>query len=292
MSGAALPRAAAPVARPAPPVAAIPPGACDGHVHMVADDYPLWEGRVEDPAPGTLAQWVSRLETHLDALGMARVVIVHSILYGGDNTVTTAAVSALGDRARGIGLVRDGASDAELRALAEAGVVGVRLNYVHGGLLSWEGVREMAPRLAAHGLHVQMLMNADRHMVDLAEDVKALPVPVVFDHLGWPDLAAGITEPGFAALRALVADGDAYVKLSAPYRLCGAPYDRAAPAIADLVAANPDRCLWGSDWPHLMLAEAEQPDAGDLLNAFLAAVPSEEDRRRILVDTPAALYGF
>lgn len=292
MSAAAPPRAAAPVARPAPPVAAIPPGACDAHVHMVADDYPLSERRVEDPAPGTLDAWVSRLETHLDALGMARVVIVHSILYGGDNAVTTAAVSALGDRARGIGLVRDGASDAELRALAEAGVVGVRLNYVHGGLLSWEGVREMAPRLAAHGLHVQMLMNADRHMSDLVEDVRALPVPVVFDHLGWPDLAAGGTEPGFAALRALVADGDAYVKLSAPYRLCEAPYGRAASAVADLVAANPDRCLWGSDWPHLMLAEAQQPDAGDLLNAFLAAVPSEEDRRRVLVDTPMALYGF
>ncbi|MDD9718428.1 amidohydrolase family protein [Dinoroseobacter sp. PD6] len=287
-----LPQAAPPTAHPTPPRAPVPEGACDAHVHMVADDMPLWDGRVEDPAPGTLAQWTARLETHLDALDMARVVIVHSILHGGDNRVTTAAVAALGDRARGIGLVRDGASDAELAALAQAGVVGVRLNYVHGGILSWAGVREMAPRLAAHGMHVQMLMNAHRHMAELAADVRTLPVPVVFDHIGWPDLAAGPDEPGFAALRALVADGAAHVKLSAPYRLCDAPYDRAAEAIAALVAANPDRCLWGSDWPHLMLAEAQPPDAGALLNAFFDAVPSEDARRRILVDTPAALYGF
>ncbi|MEM1078620.1 MAG: amidohydrolase family protein [Pseudomonadota bacterium] len=287
-----MPVALPPVTRPRAPKAAIPAGACDAHVHMVADDIPLWEGRVEDPAPGRLLDWVARLETHLDTLQMARVVIVHSILYGGDNTVTRAAVSALGDRARGIGLVRDGAPDAELAALAEAGVVGVRLNYVHGGILSWEGVREMAPRLAAHGLHVQMLMNTHKHMIELAPDVPTLGVPVVFDHFGWPDLAAGPAEPGFAALCRLVAEGQAYVKLSAPYRLCPAPYDGAAAVIAALVSANPDRCLWGSDWPHLMLADAAQPDAGDLLNAFLDMVPSDETRRRILTDTPAALYGF
>lgn len=287
-----MPTALPPVARPEAPEATIPDGACDAHVHMVADDFPLWDGRVEDPAQGSLADWVTRLETHLETLGMARVVIVHSILYGGDNGVTRAAVAALGDRARGIGLVRDGAPDTELAALAEAGLRGVRLNYVHGGILSWEGVREMAPRLAAHGLHVQMLMNAHRHLADLAEDVRSLDVPVVFDHLGWPDLTAGVAEPGFEILRQLVADGAAYVKLSAPYRLCPAPYDAASAAISTLVAANPDRCLWGSDWPHIMLGGAAQPDAGALLNAFLAAVPSTENRRRILTDTPAALYGF
>jgi predicted TIM-barrel fold metal-dependent hydrolase len=259
---------------------------------MIADDFPLWDGRVEDLAPGSLADWLARLGAHLDALGLARVVVVHSILHGGDNAVTRAAVAALGDRARGIGLLRDGASDRELSALAEAGIVGVRLNYVHGGILTWEGVRAMAPRLAAHGLHVQMLMHAHRHLAELAPDIPGLGVPVVFDHLGWPDLAAGLSEPGFELLRRLVAEGMAHVKLSAPYRMCPAPYDQAAAAVAALVAASPDRCLWGSDWPHLMLADAAQPDAGDLLNAFLDAVPGAEDRRRVLVDTPAALYGF
>ena len=283
-----------PAPRPSPPGVVLPPGACDTHVHMLADDarFPLWPGRVEDPAPGRLEDWVGRLRLHLDTLGLQRVVVVHSILYGGDNAVTLAALRALGGRARGIGLVTDDAGEADLDALAQAGIVGIRLNYVHGGILTWAGVKRLAPMLAERGMHVQMLMNAHRHMAELAEDVRRMPVPVVFDHIGWPDLAAGVPEPGFATLRALVADGAAHVKLSGIYRLCDAPYDAAAAHVAALAEANPDRCLWGSDWPHIMLAGAKMPDAGQLLNAFLATVTGEDARRRILVDGPAGLYGF
>lgn len=287
-----LPRADLPLDPPSAPRAPLPDGACDAHVHMLADDYPLWEGRVEDPAEGTFETWAGRLERHLAALGMARVVVVHSILYGGDNAVTADAVARLGARARGIGLVRDGATEAELDALAGAGIVGVRLNYVHGGLLSWEGVRAMAPRLAARGMHVQMLANAHRHLADLAPDIRAMPVPVVFDHVGWPDLAAGVAEPGFDALRGLVADGAAHVKLSGAYRLCPAPYDAAAPHVEALLRANPEGCLWGSDWPHIMLADAARPDAGALLDALLDVATSEADREAVLVRGPERLYGF
>lgn len=287
------PVAAAPVEAPSLPSAATPPGACDAHVHMLADDYALWDGRVEDPAPGSFETWLARLDRHLSALGMDRVVVVHSILHGGDNAVTAEAVRRLGpDRARGIGLVTDDATEAELDALAVAGIVGIRLNYVHGGLLTWAGVKAMAPRLAARGMHVQMLMNAHRHMADLAADVAAMPVPVVFDHVGWPDLAAGPEEPGFAALRRLLAEGRAWVKLSGVYRLAPPPWTVAAGHVAALVAANPERCLWGSDWPHIMLADAAMPDAGALLDALADAVPDAAARRRILVANPEALYGF
>ena len=288
-----LPTAAPPVARPLAPRAKLPAGACDAHVHMLADDYPLWDGRVENPAPGDMASWLARLTLHLDTLGFERVVIVHSIFYGGDNRVTLDSVARLGkDRARGIGLVTDDASEAELDALAEAGVMGIRLNYVHGGLLSWLGVIALAPRLKARGMHVQMLMNAHKHMADIAEAVAALPVPVVFDHIGWPDLRGGVAEPGFQTLKRLVAEGDAYVKLSGIYRVAHAPYEAAAPFVAALADANPERCLWGSDWPHIMLADAAQPDAGALVNAFLDTVTQDEARRQILAETPAALYGF
>ncbi|GIT90581.1 2-pyrone-4,6-dicarboxylate hydrolase [Jannaschia pagri] len=287
-----LPRAALPIVEPTAPKAPLPEGACDAHVHMMGDDFPLWDGRVEDPAPGLLEDWAQRLERHLARLGLARVVIVHSIVYGGDNAVTLAAVRRLGGRARGIGLVTDGATEAELDALAEAGVRGVRLNYVHGGILSWAGVQAMAPRLAARGMHVQMLMNAHRHMADLADAVRGMPVPVVFDHIGWPNLGAGPSEPGFDQLRGLVADGAALVKLSGLYRLCDAPYDAAAEHVASLATANPDGCLWGSDWPHIMLADAKQPDAGILLNAFLDVVTRDADRRTILTQVPERLYGF
>ena len=288
-----LPVAEPPVETPRTPSVPLPPGACDAHVHMLARDYPLWDGRVEDPAPGGFDDWLARLEHHLGTLGLARVVVVHSILHGGDNAVTVDAVRRLGrDRARGIGLVTDAATESELDALAAVGVVGIRLNYVHGGLLTWDGVKRLAPRLAARGMHVQMLMNAHRHMDEIAGDVAHLGVPVVFDHVGWPDLAAGVDEPGFARLRALVAEGQAWVKLSGVYRLTDAPYDAAAAHVAALAEANPERCLWGSDWPHIMLADATRPDAGVLLDAFLAAVPGQAARRRILTDAPARLYGF
>ncbi|UWQ19378.1 amidohydrolase [Jannaschia sp. M317] len=287
-----LPRSAAPVPRPHAPGIALPKGACDAHVHMLGSEFALWDGRVEDPAPGTLDDWAERLETHLDTLGLDRVVIVHTILYGGDNSVTQAAIARLGDRARGIGLVTDAATEADLDALAETGIRGVRLNYIHGGILSWDGVRAMAPRLAARDMHVQMLIQADLHMSDLAAEVRALPVPVVFDHIGWPNLAAGVTEPGFDTLRGLVADGAAHVKLSGLYRLCGAPYDAAATHIDALARANPEGCLWASDWPHLMLADATRPDAGILLQAFLDVVTDDATREVILTRTPERLYGF
>lgn len=290
------PKAQMPVAEPAAPDRALPAGACDAHIHMVAGpgEFPLWDGRVEDPAPGTLFEdWIGLYERHMAALGIDRVVVVHSILYGADNAVTKAAVARLGrDRARGIGLVDDRASEADLDALAEAGLCGVRLNYVHGGVLSWGGVTAMADRLKARGMHVQMLMNAHRHMAELEDGVRAMPVPVVFDHIGWPDVAAGPDEPGFRRLCALLADGKAFVKLSGLYRLADAPYEATDALVAALVRANPERCLWGSDWPHLMLADAKMPDAGALLNAFLRVVTDDETRRRILVDNPARLYGF
>jgi predicted TIM-barrel fold metal-dependent hydrolase len=278
-----------------PPDAPLPPGACDAHVHLVAGSgrFPLWPGRVEDPAPGAVGDWLARYRAMQGALGLSRGVVVHSILHGADNAITLEAVRRLGRRTfRAVALVPDDAPEALLDALADGGAAGVRLNYVHGGILGWEGAMAMAPRLAARGMHIQMLMNAHRHLADIAAAVRTLPVPVVFDHLGWPDLAAGPAEPGFTLLRDLVAEGHAWVKLSGLYRLCAAPWEAADAAVAALVEANPDRCLWGSDWPHLMLDGAAMPDAGALLNAFLRAVPGAEARRRVLVDTPAALYGF
>lgn len=261
---------------------------------MVAgsEPFPLWDGRVEDPAPGTLQDWAGRYQRAAEALGLSRGVVVHSILYGSDNGVTLAAIRALGpDRFKGIGLVTDGAADAELASLAGQGVVGVRLNYVHGGVLSWDGAKAMAPRLAAHGLHIQMLLHTHLHMETVAADLAALPVPVVFDHLGWPDLTLGVTDPGFQRLLRAVGEGQCWVKLSAIYRLSRS-VDQAAAFVAALVAANPERCLWGTDWPHLMLADAEMPEPGGLLDALYDAVPNADAQHRILVDNPVALYGF
>lgn len=288
------PDAAMPPAPQAPLIRA-PAGAVDCHVHMLAarDEFPLWEGRVENPAPGpTLDGWLALLEEQMDALGIGRVVLVHSIFYGTDNTVTRAALRRMGARARGVGLLPDGATDQQIETFASGGMDAVRLNYVHGGVLTWDGARTMAPALAARGMHVQILCHLDRHMADLAADIRALPCPVVFDHIAWPADSLDPDGAGVDTLCALLAEGHAYVKLSGLYRLCDAPYAQVDALVAKLVQANPQACLWGSDWPHIMLNGAQMPVGATLLDAFHRVVTSDALRQRILCENPLDLYRF
>ena len=271
-----------------------PAGACDTHVHLLGapDEFPLFDGRTEDPAQ-SFATYMTDYRAHLTAFGIERGVVVQSIFYGTDNSVTVEAVRQMGDGFKGIGLLPDGAPEADFDQFADWSLAGVRLNYVHGGVLTWDGAKAMAPMLKDRGMHIQMLMHADKHMEELAEDVAACPVPVVFDHIGWPsDMTKGPDTPGFQALCRALADGGAYIKISGLYRLSNAPYDVTDAFVASLFDANPERCLWGSDWPHIMLNGAQMPNGTDLWDAFHRVVTNDETRRRILVDNPAALYKF
>ncbi|MEM1234709.1 MAG: amidohydrolase family protein [Pseudomonadota bacterium] len=287
-----MPRALMPPS-PTAPKRKAPAGAVDSHLHLLGGEFPLWEGRVEDPADDAkLDTWLDRYRAEMAALGFSRCVLVHSILYGADNSVTLEAVRRLGPAARGVGLLKDGTSPAEIAAFAKAGMVAVRLNYVHGGVLRWEGARAMAPELADHGLHLQMLLHSDQHMADIAGDIRALPVPLVVDHLGWPDLARGVEDAGFQTLLALLADGHIHLKLSALYRLCRSPFEEAEPFVEAAMATNPEALLWGTDWPFLMLSDAAQPTAAALLDAFDAVCPSDDVRQMVLVNNPARLFGF
>lgn len=272
-----------------------PENACDAHVHLVAaaSEFPLWEGRVENPADGPdLDGWLNMYRSHLNTLGFSRGLIVQSILYGTDNSVTIEAVRRMGDGFRGVGLLPDGATNQQIAEFATWNMAAVRLNYVHGGVLSWDGAKAMAHVLADHSLHVQMLAHADLHIAGLEDDIRSLPVSVVFDHIGWPSKDRSRESDGFQALCRLLADGQVWVKLSALYRMCNAPYSETDELVAALIQANPERCLWGSDWPHLMLANAKMPIAAQLLNAFDRVVPDDATRQRILVDNPAELFGF
>jgi predicted TIM-barrel fold metal-dependent hydrolase len=281
------PTAAAPRQSLTPPSAALPDNACDAHVHLIGDDFALWDGRVENPPAGALSTWLDRYRTHLDSLGCTRGVIVHSILYGGDNSITLDAVRRMGDNFRAVCLISDDASEADIRTLADQNCKAVRLNYVHGGLLTWEGMKRLAPVLADHGLHVEILAHSHLHLEDLASQVPSLPVQIVFDHCAWPDPALGLTD-GQKALERLLAEGHAWTKLSATYRHTPDPQS----LIQRLANANPDRILWGSDWPHLMLNGVAMPDAGAELNVLLEAIPDTATRQKLFTDNPASLYGF
>ncbi|PTX54012.1 putative TIM-barrel fold metal-dependent hydrolase [Litoreibacter ponti] len=273
-----------------------PAGAVDSHIHMLAaaSEFPLWEKRVENPAAGIdMDGFLARYRAQMDTLGISRTVVVHSILYGADNAVTLEAMRRLGPATtRGVALLPDGAHESELDALADAGIKALRLNYIHGGILTWEGAKALAPALAARDMHLQILASANRHIPEIADDIRVLPCPLVVDHMGWPDLTLGTNDPGFQTLCHLLTEGHAYAKLSAPYRVSQPPFTDATPFAAALANANPERCLWGSDWPFIMLGDATMPDAGTLLDRFHEAVEDPSARRLILVDNPTALYGF
>lgn len=290
-----LPTSAPPNAAKSPHQKA-PAGAVDSHIHMLAaaSEFPLWVNRVENPATGLdMDGFLTRYKAQMDTLGIARTVLVHSILYGADNAVTLEAIRRLGPATtRGVALLPDGAPEAALDELANAGIKALRLNYIHGGILTWDGAKALAPALAARDMHLQILASANDHIPQIADDIRALPCPVVVDHMGWPDLARGTDDPGFQTLCQLLNEGHAYAKLSAPYRVSAPLFTDATPFAAALARANAARCLWGSDWPFIMLGEATMPDAGTLLDRFHDAVTAEADRQRILVDNPTALYGF
>ncbi|MEL7098671.1 MAG: amidohydrolase family protein [Pseudomonadota bacterium] len=283
---------APPPPAPQTPETKLPTDACDTHVHLMGGqgDFPLWEGRTENPADGIdFDGWIKMYHEHLDTLGFSRGIIVHSIFYGKDNTVTLTTLETLGPRFKGVGLLPDGATRADVRALADNGIKAVRLNYVHGGVLSWDGAREMAHLLADHGMHIQMLLHADKHLDDLAKDIERLPVPLVIDHLGWPSADLSVSGPGIATACALMGEGHIHMKLSAPYRMVGPPYEPAAALIRRYLDAADERCLWGSDWPHVMLNGAEMPHAADLLDQ-VGRLTTPEERQTVFADTPSALF--
>lgn len=287
-----LPHSAPPPA-PQPASSLAPPGAVDCHVHLLAgDEFPLWDKRVEDPAQGiNFDGWIDLYRAHLAALGISKGVIVHSILYGTDNAVTRAAVARMGPGFKGVGLLPDDASDTDLDGFVTDNLAAIRLNYVHGGVLSWAGARAMAPRLADRGLHIQMLLHCDQHMEEIASDIPDLGVPLVIDHLGWPRPDVTVDSPGFQTLLRLLADGHIYLKCAAPYRMANAPYGRMDPFITAAIAANPDRILWGSDWPYIMLGTATQPTSGAaLLAAFDRNCPDNATRHKILTENPSRLF--
>ena len=275
---------------PTTPGTPLPAGAWDAHVHLLGGpEHALSPTRVENPPAGIdFDRWLAMYRAHLDALGCTRGLVVHSILYGTDNTVTLAAVEALGAGFKGVGLLPDAAPVKDIRHFADSNVVAVRLNYVHGGVLSWDGAKAMAPALKDHDMHIQMLLHADKHIEGIAEDIRALPVPLVIDHCGWPtDLNADT--PAIDTLCDLLSEGQIYVKLSAPYRFTN-DWSAATPLIRRLIEANVDYCLWGSDWPYLMLANAPMPHASALADSF-AAITSAEERQKILCTNPDRLFG-
>jgi len=217
-------------------------------------------------------------------------------------------MKARGHDARGVAVVGPKNSDAELDAMDKAGIRGVRVNLATGGTNDPEEAKRRfnaaVARVKDRCWHVQIYTNAS--MIPLIKDTLATaPVTLVFDHFGGAQAAAGVDQPGFPELLELVKSGKAYVKISGAYRASKlAPeYTDVIPFAKALIAANPDRIIWGSDWPHpdsvtppgkktTDVTPLLQIDDGKLLNQLPVWEPDAGVRKRILVDNPARLYKF
>ncbi|MGH1590185.1 amidohydrolase family protein [Methylobacterium phyllosphaerae] len=286
---------------PEPPGFAVPDGACDSHTHVFGPyaRYLLAEDRSYTPPENDGAALLGQL----DAMGLMRCVIVTASAYGADNRAMLDALALAPDRLRGVAVLAEGVTEAELDGLTAAGVRGVRVNLfrrdghqVYQNGMGLEVLKTLAPRLKARGWHLQAWLHAP-DLPELWPALAACGMPVVIDHMGRMSTARGIDDPGFARLCQLVADGAAWTKISGADRLtvAGSPYGDVDPFAAALIAANPERLVWGSDWPHINYfggaTDHGVPSDGDLLRA-LRRWTDDRDLRRILVDNPAALYGF
>lgn len=283
----------------------VPKGACDCHVHVIGprDKFPLVADRMYTPdyAP------VEDLKRHLEVLHLERVVIVNPSFYGTDNSSILYGVRRLGKRARGVAVVPENVKHSELEALHRQGIRGVRLNVETGGTndpkVLIAQLTKTAESVAPLKWHIQMYTNLAM-ITALREVIPALPVPVVFDHFGSLKANQGLQQPGLPLLLELIKSGKVYVKLSAPYRLSELPgYTDVKPYVEAMVAANPERVLWGSDWPHTFPGPGKKrtregiehfwhEDDGLALNRMARWVPQPERLKKLLVENPERLYFF
>ncbi len=285
---------------------ALPAGACDCHTHIFgpAARYPYAPQRGYTPPDASRAD----MQALHRFLGIERVVIVHPSPYGTDNTVSIDAAAAIGHTARVVAVIDpERATDAELSMLKSRQVSGIRLNFQSNAVGDVDVARRIfraaAARVGAFGWHIQLFV-AMPMLTALAPDIRLSQVPVVIDHFGLADVSRGVGDAGFQTLLALVRDGAATVKLSAGYRVTArADWSDVDPFAAAVLAANADGAVWGSDWPHPghhvagappeALVPFQSVDCGLALRALRRWCANDAGLlRRVLVDTPARLYGF
>jgi predicted TIM-barrel fold metal-dependent hydrolase len=281
----------------------VPPLSCDCHMHIFGDpaDYPASARRAYDPIEMPL----SRYNAEAARMGFGRVVFVQPSAYGTDNACMLDSLRARPGSSRGVAVIDDNTTAAMLDEMDELGVRGVRLNLVSSGepdgTAAIGALQAAAARVARLGWHVQIFAKPDLLGL-LAPVIATLAVPVVVDHMGGGTVSPAGSDPAFSALLDLLAAGKCWVKISGANRVsaAGGDFADALPVMRALVAANPERVVWGTDWPHIGPHTPGDPkpvvympiDNLALLRLLGQAVPDAATRRRILVDNPAALYGF
>jgi 2-pyrone-4,6-dicarboxylate lactonase len=270
----------------------IPPaGAVDAHCHVFGPmaEFPFSpKAKYLPQDAGPEALFGLR-----DRLGFARNVIVQASCHGTDNRATLNAIAQSDGKARGVAVVDPAIGDAELGALLEGGIRGVRFNFLKRLVDDAPKDRflDVAHRIQRLGWHVVVYFEADI-LDEMKPFLAAIPTPIVIDHMGRPDVAQGPDGPDMTAFRALLdSREDIWTKVTCPDRLdpAGPPYADFVRSVRPLVEAYPDRVLWGTDWPHPNM-KSEAPDDGVLTDMIPKIAPTAALQQALLVDNPMALY--
>lgn len=277
--------------RPRTPRVAVPPGATDTHFHILgpAAVYPYVANREYTPPDALPAAYRHLRET----LGIERAVLVQPSVYGLGNRCMMRSSTQLGVPARMVVVVPLSTPDDELEHLHDAGARAVRFILAHVGGLPAMDLHRFSQRVKSFGWHIQCLLRPS-DLLDLESSLSALATDLVIDHIGLIRASeGGVRQPAFQALLRLFRTGHCWIKLTGGYRISAEtpPYRDVIPLVSALLRERPDRLLWGSDWPHVMV-KTGMPNTTDLLDLLLEWVPDEKVRKQILVDNPQTLFGF
>ncbi len=275
---------------PSKPSYTPPPGAVDAHCHVFGPmaQFPF-SAKAKYLPQDAGPEMLFALRDHL---GFSRNVIVQASCHGTDNAATLHAIAASQGKARGVAVVDPAISEAELQKLHEGGIRGIRFNFLKRLVddAPKDKFLDVARRLP-EGWHVVIYFEADI-LDELRPFMEAIPVPLVIDHMGRPDVSHGADGADIQKFRSFVqCREDIWFKATCPDRLdpTGDPWDQFAKAVAPLVAEFPDRVLWGTDWPHPNMQD-NIPDDGHLVDMIPRIAPSEELQHKLLVTNPMRLY--
>ena len=280
---------------PAKATFTIPEGAIDCHAHIfgTAARYPLSPARGYTPPEAPLDTY---LNLHKSLGGIDRAVLTQPSVYGVDNNCMLDAVDKMNGKFRAVVAVDATVTDSQLEEFHARGARGARVNLVDKGGNPFDDVRALqkfTERLKDLGWHLEVLIKV--HEFDnLYETMSNMAVDVSFGHLGYMSTDNPVSHPGFQALLNLLRDGKTWVKLTGSYRITTSPttpYHDVTPYAKALIAANDNRIVWGTDWPHPVFA-GNMPNDGALLDQLAEWAPAETTRQKILVDNPLELYGF
>jgi predicted TIM-barrel fold metal-dependent hydrolase len=278
---------------PHPPRRWTPPArATDAHCHVFgpAARFPFSADRSYTPPDSGIDEF-ERLQ---ERLGLSRAVFVQASCHGTDNAAMVDALQRGAGRYAGVAMIDESFSDADIAALHEAGVRGTRFNFVKhlGGAPELEVFWRLVDRVQPFGWHIVLHFDA-KDLPDYATLLDRMPGAYIIDHMARVPTADGVDQEPFQALLELMDDERAWVKISGAERLTAdgpPPYDDVVPYAQALVAAAPERVLWGTDWPHPNVRH--MPDDGDLVDLLVDLIPDEATRTRVLVTNPETLYDF